>query len=93
MSTKDYDEAAAEADANIEIKREQVIAMRQELVTDSFYQGVPALTNTYALTKLYGSEGGEYLVNRRRKRKWYEVDQTIGSGAGELAFSSNPNTS
>ena len=67
---------------------------RAVLAGDLFYIGVPALQNTYALTKLYGSEGGEKLINKRGERRWYEVDQAFGTGATDLAgFSMNPTTS
>ena len=56
---------------------------------NEFYKGVPALQNTYALVRLYGSDGGKYLVNQKEKRKWYEVDV-----AGDQAYnySSTPTT-
>jgi len=70
------------------------IAARSALAKDIRYIGVPALINTYALTKLYGSEGGAKLINKRGERRWYEVDQAIGIGSTDLAnFSSNPTTS
>jgi len=73
---------------------ENVDAERNRLRSDSFYTGVPALQNTYALIKLYGAEGGEKLINKRGKRRWYEVDQAFGTGSSDLAnFSSNPTTS
>jgi len=73
---------------------QQIQAARKDLQKDTMYIGVPALQNTYALTKLYGSEGGKKLLNKRGDRRWYEVDQAIGLGSNDLAnFSSNPTTS
>ena len=67
---------------------------RDKFKNDNFYIGVPALQNTYALIKLYGSEEGTKLVNQRGERRWYEVDQAFGTGSTELAnYASNPNTS
>lgn len=62
---------------------------------DSINIGVPALMNNYAITKLYGSEGGKYLINKRGERRWYEVDE-LSNGSGSIsgnAFSMNPTTS
>jgi hypothetical protein len=47
------------------------------LQNDDFYIGVPSLMNNYAHIKLYGSVGGQLMINQKGKRKWYEVDQTI----------------
>lgn len=57
---------------------------------NDFYRGVPSLINTYAITRLYGSKGGQYLIDRPKKRHWYEVDQTKGD---DLGFTKNPTTS
>lgn len=67
---------------------------RQKLKNDDYYIGIPSLQNTYALTKLYGSEGGNKLVNKRGERRWYEVDQAIGENGTELpGYTTNPTTS
>lgn len=63
-----------------------------QMQNDDFFVGVPALMNNYAYVKLYGSKGGRYLVNLKGKRKWYEVDQTVGPES-ILNFSQNPTTS
>jgi len=61
------------------------------MTKDNFYKGVPALQNSYALVRLYGTDGGQYLVNEKGKRRWYEVDQT---NDGIITnFSSIPTTS
>lgn len=52
----------------------KVIEDYEKLAKDQFYKGVPALQNYYALTRLYGSNGGAYLVNQKGQRRWYEVD-------------------
>ena len=83
------------------VKNQQAIidklaAQRKEMKQNTLYIGVPALMNTYALTKLYGSDGGEKLLNRRGDRRWYEVDQAFGtaaSGANIINFASVPTTS
>jgi len=61
-----------------------------KMKTDSFYQGVPALQNYYALVRFYGSEGGQFLVNQKGKRRWYEIDSTSISSYN---FASVPTTS
>jgi hypothetical protein len=68
---------------------------KDRLQKDTMYLGVPAIMNTYALTKLYGSEGGQKLINTRGDRRWYEVDLAFGTGSttSTLNFASNPTTS
>lgn len=61
----------------------------QQLVKDNYFIGVPALTNTYAIVKLYGSEGGEKIVNMRGDRRWYEIDMGNKSAYN---FASVPST-
>ena len=84
-------------DQKIQKESEAIEALnkeRERIANDTFYIGVPALINTYAITKLYGSEGGAKLVNKRGERRWYEVDQAFGMGATQLNnFASNPTTS
>lgn len=71
-----------------------IMAARNKLMNDTMNKGVPALQNTYALTKLYGSQGGARLVNKKNERRWYEVDQGFsGAGFDVLSFSKNPTTS
>jgi hypothetical protein len=79
---------------NSEIENQDEVALaisakRAEMQSDPFYQGVPSLINTYSISKLYGSNGGEYLINRKDERKWYEIDTTQD---GRLAYSLNPTT-
>jgi len=62
---------------NNKLTKEQKQAAENQLKSmkkDPMYQGVPALMNTYALIKLYGSDGGNYLINQKYQRKWYEVN-------------------
>jgi hypothetical protein len=66
-----------------------IAANQSAAAKDPFYQGVAAVTNSYALIKLYGSEGGKSLVDQRGERKWYEIDQT---NEGRLNYSKNPTT-
>lgn len=73
---------------------EKIAEERKKLQKDNLYIGTPALQNTYALTKLYGSDGGRRLLNRRNERRWYEVDQSFTNGRVDLAnYSSTPTTS
>jgi len=65
-------------------------AKREQFKKDDFFNGIPSLINTYSVTRLYGSKGGDYLINRKGERKWYEIDQT---SEGDLGFSLNPTTS
>jgi len=59
------------------------------MANDNFYKGVPALQNYYALVRLYGSDGGKYLVNQKNQRRWYEVDST---STDQVNFASTPTT-
>jgi hypothetical protein len=63
---------------------------REQLKKDDFYIGPPSLINLYAITRLYGSKGGNYLINQKGQRKWYELDET---SEDDLGFSLNPTTS
>ena len=58
--------------------------------SDSFYKGLPSLQNYYAITRLYGSKGGQYLINQKNKRRWYEVD---GDEQNLVNYASTPTTS
>ena len=66
-----------------------IAAKRAEMASDPFFQGVPAIANSYAMTRLYGSNSGEYLVDKKDERRWYEIDTT---NEGRLAYSLNPTT-
>ena len=71
-------------DSELEDKDDTIKALRAErerLIKDPLYIGIPSLMNTYSLTKLYGSEGGQNLLNRRGDRRWYEVDQAFGTAS------------
>ena len=48
--------------------------LQEQFARDTVNQGVPSIMNNYAITKLYGSEGGLYLLNQRKQRKYYEID-------------------
>jgi len=61
-----------------------------KMAKDEFYLGVPALQNYYSLVRLYGSNGGKYLVNQKNQRRWYEVDST---NTQSYNFTSTPTTS
>lgn len=73
-------------DKMIDKARSDVERMRR----NDFYRGVPSLINTYAVTRLYGSRGGKYLIDRPKSRQWYEIDQTQENRMG---FTKNPTTS
>lgn len=62
----------------------------EQMKKNNFYEGVPSLQNNYALIRLYGSNGGKYLLNQKGERRWYEVDSV--SGDNKLNFSNNPTT-
>ena len=87
MSDKKIEESKVQDADSIKAALKQ---RREEMKKDDFYLGVPSLINTYAITKLYGTKGGDFLVNRKGERKWYEIDQTSD---GDLGFSLNPTTS
>lgn len=80
-------------DAHIEKEEEMLNKIREQkstLQNSTYHKGVPSLINTYALTRLYGSQGGQYLVDNVNSRQWYEIDQTKNN---RLGFTKNPNTS
>ena len=63
----------------------------RETLTNSpsqHYTGVASIMNPFAFTRLYGSEGGKYLVDTSTSRKYYEID---GDDKGHYA--KNPTTS
>jgi len=62
---------------------------KKRLQNDKSNIGVKSLVNTYSVTKLYGSHGGEYLVDRKGERKWYEID---GTNDDIINYSKNPTT-
>lgn len=61
-----------------------------KMSNNEFYKGVPSLQNYYSLTRLYGSNGGRYLINQKGQRRWYELDSTADSAYN---FASTPTTS
>ena len=63
----------------------------QRMQNDIFHFGVPSLMNNYSITRLYGSNGGQYLINQKGQRKWYEVDSLTNSS--QIDFANNPTTS
>jgi len=64
-------------------------AKRRTMQKDPFYAGVGAVINPYSLIKLYGSKGGQDLVDRKDQRRWYEVNEPP---SGRLNYSLNPTT-
>jgi hypothetical protein len=87
--------AITEAGETVATLQEKVKGAKASLQSSDsdLYRGTPSLINTYALTKLYGSKGGEYLINQKGKRKWYEIDWDANSTNTKLAYSMNPTTS
>jgi len=85
MQSADASEKKAATDAF-----KQAVESYKDMQSNEFYKGVPALQNYYALVRLYGSDGGEYLINQRGERRWYEVDSTA---AQDKNFASTPTTS
>lgn len=69
---------------------EKVLIAYGKIAENEFYKGVPALQNYYALVRLYGSDGGKYLLNQKGERRWYEVDSTINQ---DKNYASTPTTS
>jgi len=87
----EVDKLAASAESEkIRIIRE---FQYNQMATDNFFKGVPALQNYYAIVRLYGTDGGKYLVNQKGQRRWYEVDQTLDSNGANANFASIPTTS
>lgn len=62
----------------------------EKMSKNDFYKGVPSLQNYYAITRLYGSNGGQYLTYQKGKRRWYEVDVNSDS---QYNYASVPTTS
>ena len=91
VSEKTIENNASQAD--IQKLKDKRNADLQTLINDNYYIGVPSLINDYALIKLYGSEGGQKIVNRKNQRRWYEVDSQIGeNGSLIYNFASTPTT-
>lgn len=63
--------------------------VQQQMAKDPYYRGVASVINAYSLVKLYGSQGGQDLVDRKDQRRWYEVNTTQES---LQAYSLNPTT-
>lgn len=82
-------EKAAKLPENSEMSK-KAQAEYDKMANDEFYKGVPSLQNYYALVRLYGSDGGKYLVNQKNQRRWYELDATSVSNYN---FASTPTTS
>jgi hypothetical protein len=78
------------ADPQIKAKMDAIKAEYDTIAKNDFYKGVAALQNYYATVRLYGSQGGKYLVNQKNQRRWYEVDTTTSNGPN---FASTPTTS
>lgn len=66
-----------------------IAATNEAMRNDPFFIGTQAVVNSYAITKLYGSNSGEYLVDKKGERRWYEIDNTQD---GRLSYSLNPTT-
>lgn len=66
-----------------------IAATNEAMRNDPFFIGVQSIVNPYSITKLYGSNSGEYLVDKKDERRWYEIDTTQD---GRLAYSLNPTT-
>jgi len=63
-----------------------------KMQNDAFHFGPPSLINTYSITRLYGSNGGEFLTQQRNTRRWYEVD-TLENAGDIQNFAVTPTTS
>lgn len=68
---------------------ETLIAKKKAAQNDISHKGVYSINNPYALITLYGSKGGEYLMDKRNRRSWYEVDNVNNKNFG---FAKNPST-
>lgn len=67
----------------------------QAVIDDTgFYYGTTSLMNPYALVTLYGSKGGQNLINMSGQRRWYEIDSERNVYNSNLINqSTNPTTS
>ncbi len=63
--------------------------LQKKLADDPFYKGVASVVNPYSMIKLYGSKGGQDLVDRKGARRWYEIN---GTQDDKLNYSSTPTT-
>jgi hypothetical protein len=75
--------------ADEQIIKDTYTNTKDKLSKNPYYRGVPSIINTYSLTRLYGSEGGAYLVDKKGKRKWYEID---GNQDNPIGYSKVPTT-
>lgn len=66
----------------------------KENQNDPFFIGLPSMMNVYSITRLYGSQGGQNVINKRGTRKWYEIDEAIGENkSNQPGYSAVPTTS
>jgi len=90
MSEKTYQEKNGQELANkADEYNKSTKSQRKALRQDDFYIGLPSLINPYSITKLYGSKGGEFLLDQVGSRAWYEID---GTNQNNIGFTKNPNT-
>ncbi|MGL5691960.1 MAG: hypothetical protein ACRDD8_14220 [Bacteroidales bacterium] len=69
---------------------EGIIESKRKAQNDILNTGVYAINNPYALVTLYGSKGGELLMDKKSRRSWYEVDNVSNM---EFGYAKNPTTS
>ncbi len=89
-STPSFELQAINKDKKLDDAIKQAEKITQKLADDAdkLYTGVTSILNPYAYTRLYGSKGGEFLVDSAKTRKYYEID---GDSTGHYA--KNPTTS
>lgn len=58
----------------VKAKNDQLTAIERMKGQARNYKATASLMNPYAVTRLYGAEGGKYLVDRYDQRKYYELD-------------------
>lgn len=90
VSTPAYEIQARNKDGKLDDAVKAAKSITEKLVNDAdkMYTGVASILNPYAYTRLYGSKGGEFLVDSISRRKYYEID---GDDSGHYA--KNPTTS
>lgn len=86
--------AKGKNDSTAQKKSEDALARGVELLKEyeknPDYHIVPSIMNPYAMVRLYGAKGGDYLTDSATTRKYYEIDGPDSDTRG--GYAKNPTT-
>lgn len=66
------------------------VELLKEYEKNPDYHVVPSIMNPYAMVRLYGAKGGDYLTDSASTRKYYEIDGPDSDQRG--GYAKNPTT-